>query len=89
MQAKKLDEYWRSHSKSYRIYFYTTIEQVTRVTFDLDEVKNPPYDDWSNYDDEMKIKKWMLAHAIDRANNMLSEESVYIKDNGNYTTGSN
>lgn len=61
--------------------FYATIEQVTRFTFNLDEAKNPVYDDWSNYDVEMKIKKWMLSHAIDRANNMLSEVFVYIKDN--------
>ena len=61
--------------------FYATIEQVTRFRFNLDEAKNAVYDDWSNYDVEMKIKKWMLSHAIDRANNMLSEVFVYIKDN--------
>ena len=81
MRAKKLEEYWESNSKSYRIDFYATIEQVTEFTFDLNVIQNPPFDDWSYLDVEMKIKKWMLSHAIDRANNMLSEKFVYIKDN--------
>lgn len=36
---------------------------------------------WDELDDSMKIKKWMLSHAIDRSNDMLgSEIAIYIKD---------
>lgn len=31
-------------------------------------------------DDEMKLKKWMLSHAIDRANNDLGMQFLYIRD---------
>lgn len=78
--AKDLENDWMSQSKSYRIDFYATIDQVTDFTFDLNAIQNPPFDDWWYLDDDMKIKKWMLSHAIDRANNMISEKFVYIKD---------
>ena len=28
----------------------------------------------------MKLKKWMLSHAIDRANNGLSMQSLFVRD---------
>lgn len=79
-EAEKLDEYWRNHSKSFVVNFYATIEQVHRFNFELDEWKDPPYEDWNKLDDEMKLKKWMLSHAIDRANNCLGMQSLYIRD---------
>ena len=83
MRAKGLEEYWESHSKSYRIDFYATIGQIKRLTFALDETKNPPFYDWGDLNVDMKIKKWMLSYAIDRANNKLSEVFIYIKNNVN------
>ena len=82
-QGKALEEYWKSHSKSYRIDFYATIEQVTRFTFELDRINNPPFYDWLYLDDKMKIKKWMLSYAIDRADNNANTKYVYIRDNIN------
>lgn len=79
-EAEKLDEYWRNHSKSFVVNFYATIEQVHRFNFELDEWKDPPYEDWNKLDDEMKLKKWMLSHAIDRANNCLGMQFLYIRD---------
>jgi len=31
-------------------------------------------------DDEMKIKKWMLSYAIDRAAKKLDTQFLYVKD---------
>lgn len=80
-ELNELDEFWQNNSKSYRIDFYATIKQIKRFTFELDEIRNPPYEDWLYLNDEMKIKKWMLSHAIDRANNILDIKFIYIDDN--------
>lgn len=79
-EAEKLDEYWRNHSKSFVVNFYATVEQIHRFNFELDEWRDPPYEDWNELDDEMKLKKWMLSHAIDRANNDLGMQVLYIRD---------
>ena len=79
-EAEKLDEYWRNHSKSFIVNFYATVEQIHRFNFELDEWRDPPYEDWNELDDEMKLKKWMLSHAIDRANNELGMQFLYIRD---------
>lgn len=80
-QLKDLVTYWKQNSRSYRIDFFSTIDQLHRFTFELDERRNPPYEGWLELDDNMKIKKWMLSHAIDRANGGLTEEYIYIMDN--------
>lgn len=79
-KAEELDEYWRNHSKSYAINFYVTVEQVHRFNFNLDEWRDPPYDNWNELDDNMKLKKWMLFHAIDRVNDDLSMQFIYVRD---------
>lgn len=79
-EAKQLDSYWRSKAKSYRIDFYATLDQVHRFNFELDELNDPPYDGWFELDDDMKIKKWMLSHAIERAYGDLEMQFLYIKD---------
>jgi hypothetical protein len=79
-EAERLDEYWRNHSKSFVVNFYATVEQIHRFNFELDEWRDPPYEDWNELDDEMKLKKWMLSHAIDRANNDLGMQFLYIRD---------
>jgi hypothetical protein len=79
-QAQKLESIWRSKAKSYSIVFYATIGQVHRFNFELDEFRDPPYERWLELDDEMKIKKWMLSHAIDRAANELSMQFLYVRD---------
>ena len=79
-ETEKLDEYWRNYSKSFVVNFYATVEQIHRFNFELDEWRDPPYEEWKELDDEMKLKKWMLSHAIDRANNDLGMQFLYIRD---------
>ena len=79
-QAEKVEDFWRTKAKSYRVDFYATVDQVHRFNFELDEYRDPPYEDWFDLDDDMKLKKWMLSHAIDRAHDDLGMTILYIKD---------
>lgn len=79
-QAQKVESFWRSKAKSYRVDFFATVDQVHRFNFELDEYRDPPYEDWDELDDEMKLKKWMLSHVIDRAHDDLGMTTLYIKD---------
>ncbi len=79
-EAQKVERYWETHADSYRVDFFVTKDQVHRFNFELDEFRDPPYEDWIDLDDDMKIKKWMLSHAIDRAYDDLNELYLYIKD---------
>lgn len=79
-QAQKVEAIWKYKAKSYRVDFYATVDQVHRFNFELDEYRNPPYEGWFELDDEMKLKKWMLSHAIDRAHDNLGMTILYVKD---------
>lgn len=79
-QAEKLENFWRTKAKSYRVDFYASVEQVHRFNFELDEYRDPPYEDWYDLDDDMKLKKWMLSHAIDRAHDDLGMTILYVRD---------
>ena len=78
--AKKIEHCWETHAESYRVDFFVNKEQVHRFNFELDEHRDPPYEGWYDLDDDMKTKKWMLSHAIDRANDNITELFLYIKD---------
>lgn len=80
-EAKPVEEYWERNSISYRVDFYVTAKQLHRFNFDLDEQNDPPYEGWSVLTDDMKIKKWMLSHAIDRSTDDLGDVYLYVKDN--------
>lgn len=56
------------------------MDQVHRFNFELDEDRDPPYEGWTELNDELKLKKWMLSHAIDRAVNRLGEQFLYVRD---------
>lgn len=75
-----MEKEWINRSISYRIDFYTYFKQLHRFSFELDEEKDPPYNNWHELTDEQKLKKWMLSHAIDRANGDLDEVYLYVKD---------
>ena len=79
-QAQKVETFWRNKAESYRVDFYATVDQVHRLNFELDEYRDPPYEDCFELDDEMKLKKWMLSHAIDRAHDDLGMTFLYVKD---------
>lgn len=71
-----MEDEWAKHSKSYKVNFYATIDQIHRFNFDLNETKEELTDDEIG-----QIKRWMVSHAIDRANNdLFSEVFLYVKD---------
>lgn len=75
-ELKKIEDDWADHSKSYKVNFYATIDQIHRFNFDLDETQEELTEDESD-----EIKRWMVSRAIDRANsNLFSEVFLYIKD---------
>lgn len=78
--AEEIELYWKRNSKSYCINFYTMVEQIHRFTFELDVLRDPPYKGWLELNDEMKIKKWILANAIERSENKFSEQYLYVRD---------
>ena len=75
-ELKKMEDEWAKRSKSYKVNFYATINQIHRFNFDLNETQEELTDE-----EIMHIKRWMVSHAIDRAyNNLLSEVFLYVKD---------
>jgi len=79
-EAVDVEHHWQKIAKSYRIDFYAMVNQIHRFNFELDEEKDPPYEDWLELDDEMKIKKWMLSNAIHRSGLNLSDQYLYVRD---------
>jgi len=74
-KAKELDEYWRSNSKPYKVFFYVTADQIHKFTFDLEKNYLP----YSACEQE-QIKRWMLGWAVDRAFDPCSDLYIYIRD---------
>ncbi len=74
-KAKNLDAFWRAKSKPYKVFFYTTLDQIHKFTFDLE--KN--YDPYTE-DEQGIIKDWMLCMAVDRAFDPGGEHYIYIRD---------
>lgn len=71
-----MEDEWSERSKSYKVNFYATIDQIHRFNFDLSEKQEKLTDE-----DIEQIKQWMVRHAIDRANSDLySEVFLYIKE---------
>lgn len=74
-KVKELDEFWRSNSKPYKVYFYVTADQIHKFTFNL----NNNYLPYSAYEQE-QMKRWMLGWAVDRAFNTCGDLYIYIRD---------
>lgn len=73
---KKMEDEWAKRSKSYKVNFYATIDQIHRFNFDLNETQEELTDNEID-----QIKRWMVSRAIDRANSdLFSEVFLYIKD---------
>lgn len=75
-EAEKLDKYWRTNSKPYKVFFFATLNQIHKFTFDLENNYLP----YSEYEKE-QIKRWMLGWAVDRAFNPCGDSYIYIRDN--------
>lgn len=74
-KAKCLDDFWRDKSNPYKIFFYATLDQIHKFTFDL-EKNFDPYTE----DEQEAIKNWMLRKAIDQAFDPGGEHFIYIRD---------
>lgn len=73
---KKMEDEWVKRSKSYKVNFYATIDQMHSFNFDLNE----PQEELTDEEVE-QIKRWMVSRAIDRANSdLFSEVFLYVKD---------
>ena len=68
-----LEEFWKRKSKSYRINFYATLNQISKGIFDICNADD-------SLSDDMKIKKSLLWYALNRAlDNFGTEKFIYIK----------
>lgn len=75
-EAKRLDDYWRKHSKSYKVYFKVPLCQIHRFTFDFEESFNQYTEN-----ELLELKRKMLSLALDVAfNNCAYEPTIYLKD---------
>jgi len=74
-EAARLDAFWRSKSKPYKIFFYATLDQIHKFTFDL-ENNYTPYTE----SEKEHVKNWMLRMAIDQAFDPGGEYYIYIRD---------
>lgn len=74
----KMEFEWKQQMTSYRVDFFAYVKQLHRFNFDLDNYRDPPYEEWYDLDDNSRILKWMLSHAIDRAFDDLGTEYLYI-----------
>lgn len=74
-KAKSLDDFWRSKSKPYKIFFYATADQIHKFTFGLEQ-NYEPYTE----NEQEHIKKWMLRMAVDQAFDPGDEHYIYIRD---------
>jgi len=75
-KAEKLDAYWKSISKPYKVFFYAVADQIHKFTFDLEENCNP----YTVYEQDA-VKKWMVINAVDRAFEPCHECVLYVRDN--------
>ena len=80
-ELSELDLEWRRQSTSYKVNFFAYLNQLERYNFDLDEYCNPPYATWDELDDNDKVIKWMLSHAIDRSFDALTDTYLYVQSN--------
>ncbi len=77
---RALEEEWINNTYSYRIDYYTYTNQLERFNFSLDEYRDPPCENWDCLNDNEKIVKWMLSHAIERSFDRLGETYLYLKN---------
>lgn len=78
-QLSELDLEWRKLSTSYKVNFFTYVGQLERFNFDLDEYRDPPYEDWPEYEENDKVIKWMLGRAIARSFDELGDTHLYVR----------
>lgn len=79
-QLCEYEKLWKQKSKSYKITFYAYLSQLAPYSFDMNNLDDPPYDDWADLTMEQRLKKRMLSLALDRVYDGLSEQYMYIRD---------
>lgn len=74
-KVKELETYWTAMSKAYKVEFYATYDQINNITFNVDRYC------CENIEEQfVKVKKWMLINAVDKAFDPVGEIYLYIKD---------
>ena len=72
---------WERQSKSYKITYFAYFNQLAPFSFDMNNLNDPPFEDWFDLTEEQRAKKQMLQMAINRAIERLPiVEYMYIKD---------
>lgn len=73
---KNMEDEWAERSKSHKVNFFATIDQIHHYNFDINQIQ----EELTDYVTE-QIKRWMVSHAIDRANcNLSAQVFLYVKD---------
>lgn len=78
-KLSELDSEWRRCSTSYKVNFFTYLNQLERHIFDLDACCDPPYAMWHDLNDNDKVIKCMLDHAISRILDEPFDDVLYIR----------
>ena len=61
-------------------YLQTALENSQQLEYYVNDEFDEDFDDDYDLDDDMKLKKWMLSHAIDRAHDDLGMTILYVRD---------
>lgn len=75
-KVEQLESSWKRKSKPYKVFFYATVEQIHKFTFNLETNYDP-----CTEDEQDVIKNWMVSMAIDQAFDPGGEHYIYIRDN--------
>lgn len=80
-QLKEAEQKWIEQSKSYKITFFAYVEQIQPFCFELNNIQDPPFNDWIDLSVNQRLKKQLLSYSIDRAFRWGRDETfLYIKD---------
>ena len=75
-KVEQLENSWKNKSKPYKVFFYATVEQIQKSTFNLET----NYDPYTEVEEDI-IKNWMVSMALDQAFGPEGEHYIYIRDN--------
>jgi hypothetical protein len=72
--AKSINDYWKNHSKSYKLTMMLNPNQISNITFDLDYTEEMHSNDFY---------KWLIKNAIRRISTQTVKDDMilYIKNN--------
>ena len=78
---KHIEDYWIKNSKCYKVNFFIYLDQINRITFGLDETRDPEFKEWNLLTEEQKLIKWMIGYAYNRTfSKNRCEEYIYCNN---------